>query len=130
MACDDSNERITSNSGALCLMQTGTTLTIHAVLDDYRGGCRSERESGCEVSSNAEAIVVTSRSVTVDTSDDGNSCTDEHTSITASCELTAPPDGMHTIRYGDQEATILLPLAEQASLFGDRDACFEGGYEP
>jgi hypothetical protein len=121
-ACgEDLNEQVAEDSGSLCLTQTGDQIGVFAVPEICLGNCRKATESGCRAKVDSGRIVVSSRVVTVDSG--AETCTTACDLPRLECEFTAPSDGMQTIAYGDEEATLLLPLTVPTPVFGGQNVC-------
>lgn len=125
VACGDSKEKVTviENSGSLCLTQAGTEVTITAVLDACDGSCNRIRRASCEATVTTEGVVVSSRVEQVDESDKYDGCNTECSPARANCAFAAPAGGPNVVSFGGQEATINLPLAGPAQLFGAYEPC-------
>lgn len=73
--------------------------------------CRASR-SGSVITIEAEAVIESQ----------GDECTDDCGSVTASCALEALPEGTYELRYGDDTATLTVPSTTAAACAGTGQA--------
>jgi hypothetical protein len=106
--CDGVDEY--TNEGSLCLTQGSetTAISVRVFVDGYSSGCSSLESSRCAVSRDGQTLTVTSHMrVTV-----GGECFDDNRAYHSECSLVGAPAGEYTLRHGDFETTITLPLPD------------------
>lgn len=105
--CNDVDEYI--DEGALCLTQKEDTgeLTVRVSVGGcYSSGCSRLLLSECAVTRDGEALTVTNHTrVEV-----GGECFDDCRIYLSECSLASVPPGEYTVRHGDFETTVVLPL--------------------
>jgi hypothetical protein len=123
LACGDGRSTtVSEDSGALCMTQEGSEITIDARLGLICGCSHASRGPECQASFESGSLVVTSRlDVTVDRS--AEVCPDGCFYAVATCVFAVPAEGEVPVAYGTAQATVSLPLTRSTPLFGADDAC-------
>ncbi len=100
------------NEGSLCLLQSPETgvITVRVSVGDYSSGCSRLESSHCAVSREGETLTVTSR-IRVGV---GGQCNDDSRPYESNCSLSDAPPGEYTLRHGNFETTLVLPLPDGA----------------
>jgi hypothetical protein len=126
MACcggeDTPQSEVFENVGAICLTRVGAEIRIDADFELCLSGCHHASSARCQGSFEDGRIVVTSRGEFVNNGPPGRNCPDNCVSAKAVCVFTAPVAGEVPVVYGDEEASVRLPLARATPLFGG-DPC-------
>jgi hypothetical protein len=115
---DETRTTVLENTGAICLTQVGSQITVNADFGVCLGcGSHASPAPSCEASFDSASISVSSRAnIITDTSFEGD-CPDACFLARAACPLTVPAEGEVSVVFGAQQATVRLPLASATPLF-------------
>ena len=129
VACgDDPDVEALNDAGSLCLSQSGSRLQVIAYPAACRTGICGRRllAFSCDVALGTQGVTVSSR-VEYRVASKGTVCPsaacDSSDPPVVPCGNVAAPAGEQTVVYGDQRATLELPLERPASLFGTIGPC-------
>jgi hypothetical protein len=123
IGCNDVDEYV--DEGALCLTQKDNMgeLTVRVWAGGcYSSGCSRLLASECAVTREGEALTVTSHTrVEV-----GGECFDDCRVYISECTLGSAPPGEYTLRHGDFESRLTLPL--EGGAWSDERGSFGGRF--
>jgi hypothetical protein len=108
--CDDVDEY--SNEGGLCLTQSAETgdVRVRVYVGQYSSGCSRLASSSCAITRDGATLTVTNRTRV----ELGGDCFDGLRAYHSECTLVGAPAGEYSLRHGEVETTVSLPLPDGA----------------